>query len=703
LLTWLLLVGATLVFLLPMFAVPDGIASGDAFRDNDWLNCRSFDLLSRQAMLEHGQFPLRSHLVGGGFPVTAHPSDGSWAPTIIAVLLFGDVLGVKLNLALLFLAGVFGVYAMARRWLELDRPASVIAALGFCFSAWAPSMSLSGFYHQAFYLLVPLALYFLLCGAGRLDRLLWAGMLVLGVFQQGGHSFAAVTYFLGAVIWLQAARESAPSGTARQRWGPPLLVVLALGASLAVAKGLRWPPYPYGLWTLLIPAGVAAGVALWSTRSSRLRAFWLHLLPWAGRLGVVLATALALGAARVVSVIYLSRHGEYTPGLSRMRYWFLTDKRDETWIERFYEGPGDFLAGLLQRLPGVIDYGDFHGRPGSNIDYEYAYLGLTVLPLALALAGLILGRRKPGVDLLLLLGALFSLICLGRFVPPDFHFLLVWGVPWAGELSQPLKYYNFFILLPLVLLAGVGAQDVKSRLGKWPRAQAVIAWGLLAVLVLPFVQNRPILGELFAHPRPAPAAEPYHQVAMVARASMLSLPPEKIRAQNERERLRDYRRPRPATEYFNVRRGVGTVDWYGTVVGREDAVPSQYITPNGKTWKNPHYKGEAWLAQGRGKILSLEVSPNVIHARVRLDAPDTVVINQSYLTGFFASTGVLAEEPGLLKGTLDRAGEHDVRLTYRPTLFIAGLVLSGLALAAWVVVQLLLWRRRKRRGDRAKS
>jgi hypothetical protein len=47
--------------------------------------------------------------------VAAHPIDGSWAPTIVAVLLFGDILGVKLNLLLFLIIGVLGVHAIAQR------------------------------------------------------------------------------------------------------------------------------------------------------------------------------------------------------------------------------------------------------------------------------------------------------------------------------------------------------------------------------------------------------------------------------------------------------------------------------------------------------------------------------------------------------------------------------------------------------------
>ena len=691
----LLLSLGVVAFCWPMVTVPQGIASGDAFRDNDWLNCRSFDLLSRQSIMQYGQFPLRSHLIGGGFPVTSHPSDGSWAPTILAVLLFGDVLGVKVNLALLFLAGTFGVYALARRWLGIPRPAAALSGLAFTFSAWAPSMLLVGFYHQAFYLLVPLILYFLLQGAGRLDRLLWAGLLLCFLLQQGGHAFAATAYFLGLMVWLQAAYQSAPQAPAWRRWGAPLGVLAVITTSLAFAKGLRLHPHLWGHLSLLIPAAALIAVGMWTRSSPRLRAFWPHLWPWIGRLAVALGAGALLGAARVVGTIFLSGQGSYHTGLDRMRYWFMTQARDEAWVERFYEGPGDLWRGLVERVPRVMSYGELHGRQGGNIDYEYAFLGLTAVPLALVLVALVLGRTQKHVGLMAACGVIFSLICLGWFVPPDFHFMLVWGVPWAGDLSQPLKYYNFFLLLPLVLMMGVGAARIASLASPgWGRS--FLSWGLLALLALPFIQNRPILGELFAIPRPAPAAKQrFHQVAMVSRPSMVPMTPAQIHQQNEQMRLRDFRRPREATEYYNIRRGVGTVDWYGTVTMAEAAIPARYITPSGQELANPRYRGEAWTESGSGEVLSLDVRPNTIEVEVDLVGPDTVVVNQSYLSGFSASTGVLKEEPGLLHVFVESAGRHRIQLSYRPPLFIAGLALSGISLLAWVVAQVILWRRRR--------
>jgi len=688
--TGLLLLGATALFLLPMFDVPLGNASGDDFRDNDWLNCRAFDVMARQAILEHGQFPLRSHLVGGGFPTIAHPSDSSWAPTLPAVLLLGDVLGGKVNLLLLFLAGALGVYGLARRWLELSLPAALFAALLFAFSGWAPSMLLVGFYHQAFFLLCPAALYFLVRGAGRPDRLLWAGLLLFFILQQGGHAVSTVCYFLGVTLWLQSVEPPGEDRSRLGRWAPPLLLLLACLSALAVSKAALGS----ALWALPL---AAAGVLLAPRFSPGLGRFCGRLKPWAARLGLVLLACLALGAGRVTGLA--ATRGDAIYPLSSQGFGTLigapTGGKKEGWTERFYESPVDLARGIVQRVPGRSEYGEKFGRQGENLDYEYAFLGLTwpaLLPLlALALGGLV--RRTP----LLLWGAgLFALICLGWNAGLNAHFLLAWGVPWAGELNQPIKYFNFFLLLFLVLLSGAGVERLtRLRPAGWQRN--LITCVALALLVFPFLQNRPVLGELFRLEQPTPAAEAaFHQVAMVGDAGWVKLGEAEIRRRGRAERLREYVRPRAATEYFNVGRGVGTVDWYGSMTLPEHAVPRHYLTPAGQRLDNPRYRGEAWVERGQGSLRSLVNRPNSVELQVSLSGPGQVVVNQNHLDGFSASAGELGSHHGLLAVTLPRGGEHMVRLTYRPPLLLAGLAVSGVSLLLWIAAQVWLFRRRRR-------
>jgi len=689
----LVAVAGVVAFCWPMVSVPQGIASGDGFRDNDWLNCRSFDLMSRQALLEHGQFPLRSHLVGGGFPTIAHPSDGSWAPTLLAVLLLGDVLGVKVNILLALLLGCWGAFGLARRFLGLSPGASLFAALLLGFSGWLPSMLLVGFYHQLFYLAAPGILLLLLTSEGRPHRLLLAGLLCALVLQQGGGALPAQLFFLALALWLMAAEDAAPNEPLWKRQGPPLLLLAALLPPLALARQHQ------SVIPLLVGWGVAAGLIIWS---SRLRRFVRALLPWALRLGLVVVVASGLGAARLVGLHYLSAHG--------VRYQHADvckDKARDQVHECFYKSAPDFLQGLVQRAPSQGHYRTHGGRRIEPLDYEYGWLGLTAPPLLLALLGLVFSRQRTAV--LAALAAIFTAICFGWELPLNFHALLTTGLPGLHLLGQPLKYFNFFILLPLVLLAASGLQGALSRVAPaWARRAAWAA--AFALLLWPFLQNRAALGELFRVPISSKARAPFEQVMQVASPRWLSLPPQELRRLSEEGgeaplMVRETDRPLAATEYFNVLRGVGTIDWYGTLLLPERAVPRHYLLLDGQRLDNPRHRGEAWTRSGRGRVLSVDIRPNTIEVEVELAGPDTVVINQSFLEGFSSSAGAVTMVPapgqgrgdphGLLGVRLETPGRHKIMLRYAPAFLLMGLGLSGAALLAWVAAfGWLCWPRR---------
>ncbi len=692
------MLAATFIFAWPMFSSPTGIHSGDGYRDNDWLNCRVFDLMSAQSIKQWGQFPLRSHLVGGGFPTITHPSDGSWAVTLIPVLLLGDVLGVKVNILLFLLLGCWGVYRLCRGWLTLGRLPALYAAAAFSFSGWLPSMLLVGFYNQLFFFVTPAALHLIISSRGKPSRLLWAGLLLLLPLQQGGMAFLTITFFIGSYLWLSAAdAQAAPQpGWARPGRGVVLLLLLLLLLLVPLTlftKHQTWIPAFVSLYM----------VALGLRFSPRMRELVRCLAPWAWRMGIVMAIALTLGAPRLMGLAYLSQQG------GQYQHSEIDDSEQAQEQERYYRGPAHLLHGMLNRAPAEAKYQRQGDRLVTPLDDEYAWLGLNLSTLILAAVGVILGRRTAVASLLLLI---FSVVTMGDMLPLDFNHLLTHGVPGMDLIGQPIKYFNFFILLCVALLSGAGLHWIIRHSGRARRPLQVLTFGLL---LLPMMQNREIFKELFRLPVEPPRAGSYRQVLQVADASWLKLPARDLwgrihAAQDEDVSLREVSRPLPAMEYFNVKRGVGTIAWYGTLRTEEWAVASHFVMPTGEEVPNPRYRGEAWTLSGRGRVSAITIRPNTIDLQVELPEADTVVINQTYLDGFSASAGkVVSVHPfetdpqrphGFLGVRLDRAGTVRVRLTYKPSMIMAGLAISGLAHLAWIgaVGWLFVTRRRRRAG-----
>ncbi len=685
------------LFCAPMFTHPDGFLSGDSYRDNDWLTDRFFDLAASQTWLEHKTLPLRSHLVGGGYPTIGQPFDGSWAPTLLPVLAFGPVHGVKINLLLLLALGTLGTFSLARRWLELPTPAAAFAAAAFALSGWLPSMMLVGFWPQALYMVTP-ALLALMLSERPSGRIL-AGALLFLVLQQAGNALVAVVGFLGATAWVRATEQSSRTGRA---WLQPLLWLLMATGSLAIARRYGTPS------VLFVGAGLCA---LWAWRSVRLHQFGSALRRPAGRVAAVLLVASTLGVGKIVAMAPVVGSAEYAhvahvppsawpmPGPNGGPARIL---RPGVPDEHFFQGPGELLRGLLGRAPRI---GLYQTGPEARIGSipqeqsdrstavaEYIHIGLTLPILLLALLGAVVGLRERGgrAQTAVLFGGVVAL-CLGPHLLPDVYFLLASGLPGFRGMIQPIKYYSFFILLPATLLSGLGALTASRFLSE--RLPQTFVTGLFVFCLLaPMAQNAPIWAARFAEPMPPWSCDGCVQVKQIAHSDWVGWPSERIDKLSDALFLRELRRPPAAREYDNAAHGVGTIDWYGTLRLPEPTVPSHYITPSGLVLPNPDYEAEAWLTGGRGRVRNVQIGPTRITADVDLDAPARLIINQAWLPGFVSTEGALLSDDGLLALDLS-PGAQQVTIQYRPWPTLAGLAGSAVFFAFWSVT--FLWLRRR--------
>ena len=562
-----MLLGLLVLFCAPMLSTPDGFLSGDSYRDNDWLTDRFFDLAARKTLLEEGAFPLRSHLIGGGYPTLGQPFDGSWAPTLLAILLFGPVLGVKLNLFLLLALGTWGVWRLSRDWLGLDQGPAGFAAASFAVSGWLPSMMLVGFYPQVFYMAAPGALALLLTPRRSGDAIL-SGALLFLLLQQGGNAFAATVGFLFAALWAHTAYSAvergsrAPTGIAF--WKSQLLPWLAL---LGMSSGLALQ-HRYGQPRWLVLSGLGLVLLALPPLRSFVRSLRSPLLLFAG----VLCVTLTLGIGKLVALSPVLAEADYAhagnlppsswpaPPRGRGEGRSLDPDRYD---ENFYSSWGDLLAGVSGRAPKEGSYVPPPDPPPGRellepIDRrsatrEYEYLGLTPGLCLLLLLGMVEAvRRREPRPLVLAAGAVA--VCMGPHLLPDLHLLLAGGLPLLRSLSQPVKYYNFFLLLPLVLLLGLAARQVLE----WAegRGQRGLGWGVLVLLLAwPVIQNAPVWADRFAEPMPPWSCEGCTQVKQVGHPSWVRESRATIEEWSDRHRLRERRRsnqkpkhqPSPAT------------------------------------------------------------------------------------------------------------------------------------------------------------
>jgi len=323
---WLAGLGAAAVaFGAFMFLEPDGIRSGDAYRDNDWLSILFFARYLHTSVHEFGQFPLWCPFVGGGYPTVQHPSDGSLTPFAIPVLLLGDCYGVKVNLILLLFAGGLGVFGIARQHLGCGEAGAGFSALAYMAAGWFPSTMLVGYYNLAMFHLAPGILFFLLRSFTRWRAVLPAGLLYgLSVFQ-GSMGVVTTGLFAG---------------------------VLTLGSCVR---------RPAGRWSL-----TARPLA---------------------SLAVVLAIAVGVGAVRFVGLHDLTGRGTYSHAEERAAAGYNPDRLGQE-KDHFYTGVGHFLAAAVTNVPRTATY-DPAGMPVEDeyAHLGIPWLALLLFPVSAVLLG----------------------------------------------------------------------------------------------------------------------------------------------------------------------------------------------------------------------------------------------------------------------------------------------------------------------------
>ena len=81
---------------------------------DDWLQHAARHAAVRISLTELGQFPLRTHFFGGGYPTLWNPEDPTLSPFVALTFVFGEIAAAKLIGLVLYLAGVVGVYLLGK-------------------------------------------------------------------------------------------------------------------------------------------------------------------------------------------------------------------------------------------------------------------------------------------------------------------------------------------------------------------------------------------------------------------------------------------------------------------------------------------------------------------------------------------------------------------------------------------------------------
>lgn len=128
---------------------------------SDWLQITSMFYSAKNTVIKYKQIPAWSPYLGGGYPLISNPQDISLSPLFSLILLFGDIIGLKLILILLLLSGGIGMYFLTKDILRYNNLGAILSSLTFSLlSIFSFSIHNGNRTEQFYYLLLPFLTYF---------------------------------------------------------------------------------------------------------------------------------------------------------------------------------------------------------------------------------------------------------------------------------------------------------------------------------------------------------------------------------------------------------------------------------------------------------------------------------------------------------------------------------------------------------------
>ncbi len=420
-----------------------------------------------------------------------------------------------------------------------------------------------------------------------------------------------------------------------------------------------------GVYALAMVCGLMTMLHVLKFENHRLRFHW--------KPGVAFALALALASSmavvKIVGVHDLVTRGYYAHGQSDAQTIYEHIEEGDF----FYTSPLHFIRSAAGHVPKKATYNE-HGRP---LDDEYAWLGAPWIALVLFIFGAWIARRRLWP--FLIVGAIVLVLCFGPYLGLDLYRILIWPFKSLRRISQFYKYFNFYILLVIILASGGAVAWLANRFqGK----KAKIAVGLCFAALLPqAVMHASLFQELFKNPMPKIERSPvFYQVESVRDHA----------SEDDSTLYREGARPGKLVEYYNLSRNVGTVDWYADIYLPENSVPKYFITKTNGVVKNQSYKGEVW-ADSKGIVIEdYSFTSNTQSAVINAKSPGLVIFNQNYNADWKSEQGLVLDHDGLLSVQVDKPGSHEVLLKYRPRKLYFGLIVSILS----IFLCIFLWIRK---------
>ena len=205
------------------------------FSSVDWYEKYCFEALFRNTILEYHQFPLRSPFFEGGYPTIGHPYDESFNPLSIIILLFGEVIGLKIIIFLIFMISALGMFYLTRHILGYNLLGSFFSTITFILCSWGGCQITEGNYEKLYLYFLPWLLAFFI--KSKQDRrFIILSSLVLCIIVIKGVILASVLLFLFLFACLHAIEKQGRKIKINLSYLVIFIIVVGLAFALCAPK-----------------------------------------------------------------------------------------------------------------------------------------------------------------------------------------------------------------------------------------------------------------------------------------------------------------------------------------------------------------------------------------------------------------------------------------------------------------------------------
>ncbi|MDP8261832.1 MAG: hypothetical protein P9M13_00835 [Candidatus Ancaeobacter aquaticus] len=254
------------VFLVLLFLVLSFIYVSPNFENINNYSCgdgesyQTINAVINKTILEHKQIPLWNPYSGGGNVMLAHPESPFLSPLYLPVLIFGTVIGIKIQIVLYYFIGLCGMYALCR-YLNFKVLPAFLSAIIFAFNSYLSNHLNLGYFPWMTIVWLPWAFLFYLKSFVNRKNIVWCAIVLsLLLFEGGVHNLTMICSFLIAYSVFESIRS--------KTFKPIIILVFIAGVSVLIsgiklvpmlqfmddyprrASHMVLPYVPY--WTLLI-------------------------------------------------------------------------------------------------------------------------------------------------------------------------------------------------------------------------------------------------------------------------------------------------------------------------------------------------------------------------------------------------------------------------------------------------------------------